>query len=145
MTTETKRRTVADKRVGLREWRERVLANQDDYATDEWKDRALGKIEEIERVLDNFADDMPLLSLHEALATDSLTEVEKWVVRWQHRDKLGFGSFTEALLDAGLWADESNAERLARGFPELMEAIRRWRTEQGFAAHMRGLPFDFSL
>ena len=72
-----------------------------------------------------------------AIKDEDTTEVERWVLRWQYRRILGHGSFMEALLDAATNADPPNLQRLGKGWPELAEAIRRWRNEPGYAESLR--------
>lgn len=50
------------------------------------------------------------------------------------KDELGqLGSFYTSLLRTIRIADDDNRQRLAVGFPELVEAIQRYRNEEGYA------------
>lgn len=86
-----------------------------------------------------------LLSVHEALASPSYSDEEKFIIRWQRRHDLVLSPFEEALIEAILNADENHLDRLAKGYPDEVNGVRRWRSERGFAGRMREYPFDFSL
>lgn len=43
------------------------------------------------------------------------------------------GSFYKSLLHTIRIADDQNRERLAMGFPELVEVIQRYRNEEGYS------------
>jgi hypothetical protein len=43
------------------------------------------------------------------------------------------GSFMRHLFEALFVADEHNLDRLAKGFPEEVEAVRRWGNESGYS------------
>jgi hypothetical protein len=42
-------------------------------------------------------------------------------------------SFLGLIIKAGYKADSSNMAKLKEAFPELMESIQRWKTEEGYA------------
>ena len=59
------------------------------------------------------------------LGTGVLSPTEEIILKWQHGF---FGGFFEMLITAIAYADNDNAERLERGFPEEVRAIRLFRT-----------------
>lgn len=138
------RRTVADALNGLDAWQARVEAEDAPYATDEWKARARRTIDaQRDRLLEMDPDDK-LMLLGEALESAELDESAKWVIRWQHRDKLPLSEFEVALLQVATVADDANLNLLSLGYPELVAGIREWR-HGDLARRLRSMPFDFSI
>jgi hypothetical protein len=79
-----------------------------------------------------------------AYGTDhGFTEVERQAVLWQYRTSLALGGFADALYALCDEADRANLERIGEGWPELAEAVSRWRNESGFASSVRDR-LDFS-
>lgn len=64
----------------------------------------------------------------------------RFIIAWQFPTQNPHGSFATALTVAISHADDEQLDRLARGYPEEVAAIRRWRTEPGFAADIRATP-----
>lgn len=60
-----------------------------------------------------------------ALGTGVLSSTEEIILKWQHNF---YGGFFEMLMTVIAHADNDNAERLERGFPEEVRAIRLFRT-----------------
>ena len=137
------RRTVEDRRRDLKRWRMNIEGSTASHATDEWKSRALRGIDRREARLRSFPNDMRLLNQVEAMRSPLILPVEKAAIRWQFRDSWQQGSFWTALWEAISQADEEHLEKLRRGFPDEVEAVRRWRGEPGFADTVRGLPLAF--
>lgn len=62
-----------------------------------------------------------------------LSRAEIEFVDWQYSDHRESGrNFTQKLYDVVIKADYQNLERLARGFPEEVEVVRRFRFEAGY-------------
>lgn len=137
--------TVLEKREGMVAWRERVERSDADYATPEWKARALATIAAEEEAL-AFADADTVLPTFRDVASGGASEffsaTEREAIIWQYRDALALGGFRRALLEAVTLADEDNLDRLALAYPDLVEGIRRWRNESGFAGRIRALLAD---
>jgi len=56
---------------------------------------------------------------------------EQFLIDWQYN--IGsLGSFKYNLTKTIVCADDENLERLSKGFPEEVEAIKRFRTESGY-------------
>jgi hypothetical protein len=138
------RRTVQNELNMLDEWQANIEADPNPYATPEWKARAVATVE---RRRDRIKDMDPsdhLLSISEVLASADYDEATKWVIRWQHRDKLALGEFEVALMDAATKADDTNLDLLGLGFPDLAQGIKEWRTTD-LATRLRAEPFDFDI
>lgn len=136
--------TVKDKREALTAWRERVRTSDADYATPEWKESAFATIAVEEEALAFASDDTVLPTFRDVAHNSGAAELffsapEREAIVWQYQKSLALGGFRKALLAAVEVADEENLDRLALGFPDLVEGIRRWRGEAGFAGRIRAL------
>lgn len=58
-----------------------------------------------------------------------LTEDEEFIVKWQYRM---LGDFKKALIEAIKFADESNLERLKKGFPEEVQGFINYTQVSGW-------------
>lgn len=61
---------------------------------------------------------------------DALTEGEMFIVEWQYRYQMG--GFRTALIEAISHADIVNQAKLAKGFPEEVEAYRNFSRVSGW-------------
>ena len=59
------------------------------------------------------------------LGTGELSPTEEIIIKWQHDY---YGGFMKLLFDAIAHADDENLNRIARGFPEEVKAVRLYRT-----------------
>ncbi len=71
--------------------------------------------------------------VREALTSDSWTEGEKQVLRWQWGT---LGDYGKAFFGALMRADEQNLDRLSLGYPSTVEAFRSWK-DGDLATRMR--------
>ncbi len=72
--------------------------------------------------------------VREAFASDSWTEGEKQVLRWQWG---ALGDYDKAFFEEALMrADERNLDRLSLGYPSTVEAFRSWK-DGDLATRMR--------
>lgn len=66
---------------------------------------------------------------------DALTEGERFIVEWQYRYQMG--GFRTALIEAISRADIVNQVKLARGFPEEVEAYQNFSMVSGWWEEVR--------
>ncbi len=60
---------------------------------------------------------------------EGFTPEERAIIQWQY----GFyGSFYKALFEAICLADDSNIEKIAKGFPVEVSAYKRYKQESGW-------------
>lgn len=137
--------TAGERLVNHDGWRAAIRANEADYATDEWKADALSTVDESAAYLAELDPDYPLPGFRDVWLSgphgvDSpFSPPEWWAIVWQYERHLQLGSFTRDLLQLASKADGSNADRLALAWPDLVEGIRRWRSEASFARRIRAL------
>ena len=60
---------------------------------------------------------------------EGLTKGENFIVEWQYRM---LGDFGTALANAIMLADIHNKAKLAKGFPDEVEAYNKYSTENGW-------------
>src|SRR4051794_12944956 len=119
MESATAGKTVKDKLAELDAWHKRVYENSADYATGDWKDRAVEKIDRLRAIISDHPEDMRLPRVHEAVESPLFTPEQQWVIRWQFRKHLGTGDFFTALFEAVDHADPQNLALLGCGYPDL--------------------------
>lgn len=65
---------------------------------------------------------------------DKLTKGEQFIVEWQYRT---LGSFQTSLAETMCRADDNNLNKLAKGFPEEVEAYQKYTKEVGWWENVR--------
>lgn len=89
--------------------------------------------------------DEALWSITDALTSSELRADQRAAIHWQMRRYVDLGGFWGAFWEAATLADDDNLARLAAGFPDEIEGLRRWREEPGYSEALRDLPLDFNL
>lgn len=114
-------------RTTLGERCERVLAVAPE------SERGQATADQARELLDTLGADFVLPTLDEALTHEVFTPEERWAIHWQFRRHFAPGDAMSALFDLATHADGHNLDRLAKGWPELANGIRRWRTDAKFS------------
>jgi hypothetical protein len=132
--------TLAEALGANQRWIEQIAESAEPYATEEWKAEATGlasrKGEAIKQMVEEYGPDYELPTFANFDTSPLFTGAQRWVIRWQFKRHLRPGPFTEALMEAAANADTVNQARLALGFPDLIEGIRRYRGEEGYSDFM---------
>jgi hypothetical protein len=68
------------------------------------------------------------------MAKENLTEAEILFCKWQYAI---IGDFYKTLISAMMRADIHNQAKLAKGFPDLMEVVIRYKTEHDYWYHLQ--------